>query len=137
MVPVLSIADGGLPEFSGTEAQANNKNQGLWIVKAVVSREGTINQTGSYYTKDPSIEILSRVAQGWRNLYFESRFAPYEVINSNGVVFDKGRGPGTAMGVITVLSFSIGSTKTEIATVNGTYSVSGRPKPYELLTPVA
>ena len=131
LIPFWSLQDGGDIEFTGTEAVARNKIQGLYPAKRTTERDGTINLSGSLYVADPGAILMEDLSDGSRNIYYEVRWAPYQTFtDKDGVVTTEGSGPGARAGVATIQSFSVTGARSEFATVNCTLGIASRPDPY-------
>ena len=131
LIPFWSLQDGGDIEFTGTEAIARNKIQGLYPAKRTTERDGTINLSGGLYVSDPGAILMEDLGDGSRNIYYEIRWAPYQVFTgAGGSTSTEGSGPGARTGVATIQSFTVAGARSEFATVNCTLGIASRPDPY-------
>lgn len=128
MIPILSMAEGGLPEMSGTDAEAMNKEQGLYTARRTVKRDGSITISGAMLRNDPSLRLLQDVGLGSRNIYYQARYAPFTFIDDGN--YREGAGPGAYEVVTTLTNNSYPSGGAEFVQVNYTMNFSGRPDQY-------
>lgn len=129
LLPVLSIIDGGGLEFSNTEAEANNRSQGVWSAVKTVGRKATTSLTGSLIVTDPAVELFTELSLGSRNLYCENRYSPYVEFTLGTTTYVGGAGPG-AWSFEASVSSSMPNPGNEFIKVNATLNVSGRPARY-------
>lgn len=125
MIPILSMAEGGLPEMTGTDAEAMNKEQGLYKARATVSRDGSVSITGALLRNDPSIRLLQDIGLGSRPVYYQARYPAFELLDNGG--YSEGSGPGAYEVVMTLTNNSYPSGGQEFVQVNYTLNFSGKP----------
>lgn len=130
MLPILSITEGGLPELTGTDAEAQNKVQGLWKARRTVGRDGSITLSGGMLRSDPSLPLLEKVGRGSRNLFYQSRHAPFTLFEGG---FTEGAGPGAYSCVVSLTNNGYPAGGMEFVQVNYTFNFAGRP---DLYTPL-
>jgi hypothetical protein len=128
MIPILSMAEGGLPEMSGTDAEAMNKEQGLYTARRTVKRDGSITISGAMLRNDPSLRLLQDVGLGSRNIYYQARYAPFTLADND--TYTEGAGPGAYEVVTTLTNNSYPSGGQEFVQVNYTMNFAGRPDQY-------
>lgn len=128
MLPILSMAEGGLPEMSGSDAEAMNKEQGLYAARRTVKRDGSITISGALLRNDPSLRFLQEVGLGSRNVYYQARYAPFTLLDDG--TYSEGAGPGAYEVVTTLTNVSYPSGGQEFVQVNYTLNFSGRPEQY-------
>jgi len=129
MIPILSMAEGGLPEMSGTDAEAMNKEQGLYTARRTVKRDGSITISGAMLRSDPSLQLLQDIGLGSRNIYYQARYAPFTLSGADDV-YTEGAGPGAYEVVTTLTNNSYPSGGQEFVQVNYTMNFAGRPNQY-------
>lgn len=128
MLPILSMAEGGLPEMSGSDAEAMNKEQGLYAARRTVKRDGSITISGALLRNDPSLRFLQEIGLGSRNVYYQARYAPFTLLDDG--TYSEGAGPGAYEVVTTLTNVSYPSGGQEFVQVNYTLNFSGRPEQY-------
>jgi hypothetical protein len=131
MVPILSMAEGGFPEVSGTDAEAMNKEQGLYVARRTVKRDGSVTISGAMLRNDPSLKLLFDIGRGSQNLFYQARYAPFTTLS--GTDYTEGAGPGAYEVVVSLTNASYASAGQEFVQVNYTMNFSGRPDEYKPL----
>jgi hypothetical protein len=131
MIPILSMAEGGFPEVSGTDAEAMNKEQGLYVARRTVKRDGSVTISGALLRSDPSLKLLFDIGRGSQNLFYQARYAPFTTLS--GTDYTEGAGPGAYEVVVSLTNASYASAGQEFVQVNYTMNFSGRPDEYKPL----
>jgi hypothetical protein len=130
MLPFLSAKEGGMPDASGSMAEAHNKNMGLYSVSQKYKEDFTATMAGDINFTDPCVPVLNDIyVNGLSKLFVQVRHSVTTVIGTQ----EYGEGP-FAVEYTGVPTAKISDPEGGFIAVSLEMKVSGRLNPYKILT---